>query len=267
MVSAKQELQHRADEAERIVRLAGELARQHFARVGELRVEKKGLQDYVSAADREVEALIKAELANAFADEPFLGEESGGVVGDPIWVADPIDGTSNFLRSIPLYGISLAFVRAGRTEVGVIYLPELDELYRATSSTATSLNGAPIFVRTATDLEEALVILGFNMDRPKEDFLSGLGRLYDAKCEFRRFGSATLGLCMVASGRADAFWQRFLYPWDALAGLLLIEQAGGRANDFLANDGLRSGNQVLATSSAIAERLSEHLGVPLRAKT
>ena len=264
MVSVEKQLIHRAREAERIVRSAGQLARHHFARTGDLRVERKGLQDYVSAADREVEALIKTELASTFPGEGFLGEESGGVIEEPIWVTDPIDGTTNFLRAIPLYGISLAFVRDGRTEVGVIYLPELDELYSATIASPTLRNGQPTAVRSTSELDEALVILGYNVNRPEDGFLSGVERLSQAKCEFRRFGSATLALCMVASGRADAFWQPFLQPWDALAGLLLVEQSGGCANDFLADDGLRAGSPVLATSKAIADKLSAHLRVPLK---
>lgn len=258
------ELTHRLAEAERIVRKAGRLARHHFAHLGDLRVEKKGLQDYVSAADREVEALIQDELARTFPGDAFLGEESGGAIADSMWVSDPIDGTTNFLRAIPLYGISLAFVHNGATELGVIYLPQLDELYAATQASPAVCNGQPIRVRAGVGLADALVIIGYGHTCPPDEFLKYLGRLFAAKCEFRRFGSATVSLCMVASGRVDAFWQQHLHPWDALAGLLIIEQAGGRVSDFLADDGLQHGSALLAASPEIADALSAQLDVPLK---
>ena len=258
------ELKHRLAEAERIVRKAGRLARHHFAHLPELSIETKGLQDFVSAADREVEKLIRDELARAFPDEAFLGEESGGPIDNPIWVSDPIDGTTNFLRAIPLYGISLAFVRDGQTEVGVIYLPQLDELYAATHDGPALCNGQPTRVRASAGLHEALVVVGFGLSKFPDDFLKYLGRLFEAGCEFRRLGSATVALCLVASGRVDAFWQQHLKPWDALAGLLIIDRAGGRVSDFLSDDGLGRGNAVLAASPEIADDLSQRLDVPLK---
>ena len=257
------DLEQRLATAERIVREAGRLARSHFARVGELQVERKGLQDYVSAADREVEALIRDRLGQAFPNEAFLGEETGGEIVDPIWVADPIDGTANFLRSIPLYGTSLAFVREGRTELGIIYLPQLDQMFTAIMNGPAQQDGRPIRVRNAKDLNEALVIIGYNPRRSKSAFFETLGQLLTSDCEFRRFGSATFSLCMVASGRTDAFWQDHLRPWDAIAGLLIVQRAGGRVNDFLADDGLRSGSPVLAASATVAEALSQLVGIPL----
>ena len=259
-----EELRHRLAEAERIIRKAGRLARHHFAHVGELQVEKKGLQDYVSAADREVEVLIQDELGRAFPGEAFLGEESGGTIADPIWVSDPIDGTNNFLRGIPLYGISLAFVRNHETQLGVIYLPQLDELFAATRRSAATLNGQPITVRATESLSDAVVIVGYGPSRDYASFFEYLGRLFDSQCEFRRFGSATVSLCMVASGRVDAFWQLHLQPWDALAGMLIIEQAGGRVSDFLGDDGLRVGSEVLTSTPRIADALSDKLDIPLR---
>ncbi len=257
------DLESRLATAEGIVREAGQLARSHFARVGKLQVERKGLQDYVSAADREVEAVIRERLAQSFPNEAFLGEESGGEIVDPIWVADPIDGTANFLRSIPLYGTSLAFVRGGRTELGIIYLPQLDQMFTAIIDGPARQDGRPIRVRATKSLDEALVIIGYDPRRSKSEFFEVLNRLLASNCEFRRFGSATFSLCMVASGRTDAFWQDHLQPWDALAGLLIVQQAGGRMNDFLADEGLRAGSPLLAASSTIAPNLSQIFGIPL----
>lgn len=258
------ELRHRLAEAERIVRKAGRLARHHFAHVGELSIERKGVQDYVSAADREVEMLIRDEIERVFPGEAFLGEESGGQIADPIWVSDPIDGTNNFLRAIPLYGISLAFVHQSQTEVGVIYLPQLDELYTATRTGPAMVDGKPTQVRASKGLNESLVVVGFDPTRPREDFFDYMARLFDAKIEFRRFGSATVSLCMVASARVDAFWQQHLKPWDCLAGMLIVERAGGRVSDFLSADGLRQGGPVLATAPEIADDLARLVDMKLR---
>ncbi len=258
------DIRNRLAEAERIVRKAGRLSRHHFAHLGELQIERKGLQDYVSAADREVEELICEELAQVYPGEAFMGEETGGRATDPVWVSDPIDGTTNFLRALPLYGISLAFVREAQTELGVIYLPQLDELYLASRGGPALMNGKPVQVRSSGGLNESLIIIGYDPTRPRGDFFRYLDRLFDAQCEFRRFGSATFGLCLVASGRVDAFWQQHLKPWDALAGLLIVERAGGRVSDFLSDDGLGRGSSVLAASSEIADELSALLEIPLK---
>ncbi|MEL7370105.1 MAG: inositol monophosphatase [Myxococcota bacterium] len=262
MVSDKEQRQRR-QQAERILRKAAQLSRRHFSNLGALEVEAKGLQDYVSAADREVEELIKTELAQTFAGESFLGEESGGDIDQALWVSDPIDGTHNFLRGIPLYGISLAFVVDARTVVGAIYLPELDQMYSATLEGAAMLNDDTTVVRQPRALNESLVVIGYNPSRADDTYFADLRGLLDAGCDIRRFGSATYGLCMVAGGRVDGFWQQHLQPWDAMAGLLIIERAGGRVNDFGA-EGLRQGSVVLAAAPTIADELSRHLRIELK---
>src|SRR5688572_27836476 len=118
-----EDLDRRLVAAEAAAREAGSVARDEFANLDTISIEKKGLQDWVSAADREVEKLLKARLLAAFPEDGFLGEEFGGVEKDGVWVVDPIDGTGNFVRGIPLFGISIAYWYRGEPVVGVIYDP------------------------------------------------------------------------------------------------------------------------------------------------
>ena len=252
------DLDARLAEARQITGAAAALARRHFEHLHRLETETKGLQDYVSAADREVEALLRERVARAFPGEGFLGEE-GGLEGgtEALWVADPIDGTTNFLRGLPLFGVSLAFVQGGVTQLGIIEEPAAHATYAARRGGGATRNDAPVRVRACAGLERAVVGLGFNLRQDRDTFMACLTRLFDAGAEFRRLGSATMGLAYVAAGRLDAFWQLHLSAWDVLAGLLLVEEAGGVASDFLAADGLLRGNPVLAAGPQIASELAD----------
>ena len=152
----------------------------------------------------------------------------------------------------------------GATKVGIIYLPEYDELFSATLDGPALANGQPIRVRPSAGLHEALVAVGYSRSRPREAFVEPMARLLEANCEVRRYGAGTFCLAMVGAGRIDGFWQQYLKPWDVLAGLLIVERAGGRVSDFLANDGLANGNVVLATSADVADELSRCLDIPLK---
>lgn len=259
------DLDARLAEARRITAEAAALARHHFQHLHALEVEAKGRQDFVSAADREVEALLEARLARAFPGEGFLGEEGGRRGGtQAIWVCDPIDGTTNFLRGLPLFGVSLAFVADGRTQLGIIEAPATGETYSARRGGGAFIGDARARVRPCAGMERALVGLGFNLRQDRAAFMSRLERLFDAGAEFRRLGSATMGLASVVAGRLDAFWQLHLSSWDVLAGLILVEEAGGVAFDFLSGDALERGGPVLAAAPEIASELAEIL-LPRRA--
>ena len=252
----------RLEAAERIARSGGSIAARHFANLGELQVEAKSRQDFVSEADREVEAHIRAALAQAFPGDGFLGEETGGEVEEPMWVVDPIDGTTNFLRGIPMFGVSLAWVSEGRCRVGVVYEPATDKLYAATDEGPATLNGRPLALRPCAGLEEAIVAFGYSERSGREAFLRRFPRVLNAHAEFRRLGAATIGLVSVASGQTDAFFQNHLSPWDVLAGLLIVERAGGVVYDFLAQDGMHNGNTCFCASPGIVEHLAELLEIP-----
>lgn len=256
-------LESRRAAAMRIAREAGEIAWRHYNRLDELEVELKGRQDYVSAADREVEEYIRAALAEAYPSDGFLGEETGGEPREPVWVVDPIDGTSNFLRGIPMFAVSIAWVNHGRCQVGVIFEPASGRMFSATAGGPATLDGRALTVRPCPSLDQAIVAFGYSERSGLEPFLERFPRVLRAHAEFRRLGAATVGLMAVASGQADAFFQLHLSPWDVLAGLLIVERAGGRTTDFLKEDGLRKGNVTFAAAPGIAEHLAQLLEVPL----
>lgn len=255
------DLKRRVDTARALADEAASLALDHFQRRAELRVEKKGLQDLVSRADREVEALIRDRLAQAFPNDALLGEEGGGGTAEGTWVVDPIDGTTNFLRGLPHWGVSIGFVLRGRVELGVIHAPALGERYVATRGGGATLNGERIRVSDTSALPEALLGLGSSRRTPLPPYTERLAALLQAGVEYRRLGSATMHFAAVARGSLDGYFEAHLSAWDACAGLLLVEEAGGRTNDFLAGDGLREGNAALVAGPGLYPALAAALGV------
>lgn len=258
------QLEARTREARRITKKASLLALDFFESPQRHQAELKGHQDWVTAADRAVEAMIQEELLKSFAGEAFLGEE-GGQTGDAdgVWVCDPIDGTQNFMRGLPTFGITLAFVADAQTQLGITEEPCFSRCYWAQRGGGAFVNEQPLRVRPEATLERAVLGLGYNSKRDRAQFLRSLGAIFDLGAEFRRIGSAAICLAYVASGRLDAFWQMHLQSWDVISGLLLVQEAGGLACDFLAQDGLTRGNPVLAGAPGVIEALSEALDIPL----
>ena len=255
------ELERRRQIAESIAREAGQYVRRQFENLDTLTVEKKGQQDFVSEADRNTELQLRQSLETAFPDDGFLGEESGGDVQEPLWVIDPIDGTTNFLRGFPMFGISMAWVAEGASQVGVIYEPATKRMFSATRTGPATLNGKPLQIRECHSLDTSIVAFGYSERSGREEFLERLTRVLRAHAEFRRLGAATAGLMAVASGQADAFFQMRLSPWDVLAGLLIAERAGAVAHNFLAHDGLRQQNYCFCAAPGISDELEKLLDV------
>jgi len=222
------------------------MARSYFKRAGELAVSQKGLQDIATEADGAVERLIRSRLAALFPDDDFLGEEDGGRAGARVWVVDPIDGTSNFARGLPHFCVSIAFVDSGQTEIGVIDDPVARSQYWARKEHGAFRDGRKLRVRATANPEKAMVEVGYTRRRPLEDYTSVVLRLLSAGYDVRQSGSAALGLAQIADGRIDGYFEHHLNSWDVLAGALLVREAGGRTNDFLARNGLVDGNEMFA---------------------
>ncbi|MEZ0167239.1 inositol monophosphatase [Microvirga sp. TS319] len=245
-----------------IAREAGVLARKRFLeRPRSQRPDFKGPQDFLTATDAEVEELIRRRLGELFPADSFFGEEGGGSFERDVWVVDPIDGTANFARGIPHFAISIAFVRDGRVEIGVIYDVMHADLYTAQRGRGAILNGETIKVSGLSDIRQATVEAGWSSRLPAEPYVDAVAKLKASGANVRRAGSGTLGLAYVADGRIDAYCELHINSWDALAGLLIIEEAGGWTNNFLAKDGLRSGNPVLACTPELAENLMVATGI------
>jgi myo-inositol-1(or 4)-monophosphatase len=244
------ELDHRLRVAEAVVREAGRVAADHFARRELLHIDRKGAQDLVSDADRACEDLIVAGLAKLFPQDGFLGEERGSRNPDAaaIWIIDPIDGTHNFLTGIPFWCVSVGLVVAGELLLGIIYDPLAAELYSARKGGGAFVNGQPIKVSGESDLRSARICVGFSYRRPVEEHARAVEALLTSGCEYLRLGSGALGLAYTAAGRFDGYWERHINSWDAAAGLVLVREAGGWTNDFLAGDGLTKGSEILAAT-------------------
>lgn len=246
-----------------VVRAAGAMALGYFRNRDSLTVEHKGRQDLVSVADRAVEDHIRAELGRFFPDDAFLGEEGGGGEAPLLWVIDPIDGTFNFLRGIPCWCVTVAFVVDGVTELGITYDPVLDELFAARRGHGATRNGTPIKVSGRTDPTESVVGLTYSFKTERRPYIDMMDRVIAQGCEHRRLGSTAVKLCYVADGRLDALVTLRCNSWDCLGGLLMVSESGGRATDFAARHGLTEPGGILASTPGLLDTLQAAAGIEL----
>jgi myo-inositol-1(or 4)-monophosphatase len=252
--------------AQAIARRAGALAREHFDHRERLEVELKGPQDFVTRADRDVEALIRAELARAFPDDRFLGEETAASFTGPVdrcWVVDPIDGTHNFVRGVPYWNVAIAYVEAGSATIGVVYDPVADELYHASRGEGAWCDDARgrhrLHAASTRDLRGAYVALGHHDRAPDPRYLVIRERMMERGVSMRNFGSAALQLAHVARGRLDAFVELQLSIWDAIGGVRLVEEAGGYVAPF-APASPTAKARCVACAAGIARAIDDLLG-------
>ncbi|HQQ62736.1 MAG TPA: inositol monophosphatase family protein [Pseudomonadales bacterium] len=235
----------------RAARQAGEHIVRASDRLDTVVVTEKGTNDYVTEIDKAAEDIIISLLKKTYPDHGFLAEESGAYNSgsDYCWIIDPLDGTTNFVRGIPHYAVSIACQYQGRLEHAVIYNPVTREEFTASRGRGAQLNGRRIRVSGRTQLDGALLGTGIPFRRHQSEklpgYLDALGELAKQTAGIRRAGSAALDLAYVAAGRFDAFWEMGLQPWDMAAGILLIQEAGGLISDFAGgNQFLESGNIV-----------------------
>jgi myo-inositol-1(or 4)-monophosphatase len=207
-----------------------------FGELGELQVSKKGPADYVSAADIKAEQVLFEALTAARPGYGFLGEERGLIEGTDkthTWIADPLDGTTNFLHAIPHFAVTVALEREGQIVAGVTYNPISNEMYWSEKGKGCFLNDRRLRVAARRDLTESVLATGIPfMGRPGHaTFLKELHQLASKVSGVRRFGSAALDLAYVAAGRFDGYWERGLQRWDMAAGVLFVTEAGGVVTD------------------------------------
>ncbi len=249
------QIAERFDVAVALAREVGTFALGRFRDRDSLIVESKGPQDFVSEVDRAVEDMIRGRLAACFPADDFLGEESGGapdLAGEAaIWVVDPIDGTACFVSGIPAWCVSIAMVVGGETEIGVIYDPNLDEMFAARRGRGATLNGVAMKASGATSLTEGTVGVGYSPRRPAEEVVRIIADLLAEGGMFQRTGSGALMIAYVAAGRLIGYFEGHINSWDCLAALAMVREAGGWTNDFLAGDGLMRGNPVVAAAPGV----------------
>jgi len=258
------ETELRARVAETVVREAMERALALWHGRAGLAVERKGLQDLVSRADREIEELLRERIGRAFPGDAFLGEELGGEPAASLWIVDPIDGTANFLRGMPYWSITLAWVRDGVPQLAFTADPVHGELFAARRGHGTTRDGRPVRVSAVDRPEQACIGLSYTFKVPPEAYLETVRRLLDAGFDHRRMGSAALSLAHVADGRLDAAMTLLTNAWDVLPGLLLVEEAGGWATDWMDGCSLVGNRAAAAAAPGIAPLVAELTGIAMR---
>jgi myo-inositol-1(or 4)-monophosphatase len=245
-----------------IAREAGALLIHYFHQ--KLKIEYKGDADLVTAADRASEVLIRERIRKQFPTHDVLGEEQGlsDQGGDYRWYVDPLDGTTNFAHGYPVFCVSLALERTGdgrqsaQRIAAVVYDPARDELFTAEQGSGAQLNGQPIHVSKIAQLKECLVATGFpSHKRHKNPNIHFYHQITLRTHGVRRAGSAALDLCNVACGRFDGFWEFNLNPWDTAAGVLLVEEAGGKVSRFDGSQFLLDSRETLASNGLVHDAL------------
>lgn len=235
---------------------AGRSLVRDFGEVENLQVSRKGPGDFVSAADRKAEEIVRFELTKARPTFGLVMEESGvvdGTDGQHRWHIDPLDGTTNFLHGIPIFATSIALERNGEIVAGVIYNPVMDELYTAERGRGAFLNDRRLRVAGRTELPDMVIATGlpFIGHGDHGRTLRELRHVMPEVAGIRRAGAAALDLAWTASGRLDAFWERNLNSWDIAAGLLMVREAGGFVSDLDGkNKTLESGDVVAGNEYA-----------------
>ena len=248
-------------------REGSQLIRQHAGRIGGDDVRDKGTHDMVTAADEAVQRLITDRLTGAFPDYDVLAEEGTDLrrhaasSGGYRWIVDPIDGTTNFLHGVPPYAISIALQYEDEVVVGVVLEASSGDLYEAVQGEGTYVNRKAVYVSETAILDQALLATGFpyrSFDH-LEEYLGVLRRLMLGAQGLRRRGSAAIDLAHVACGRFSGFFETGLRPWDVAAGILLVEEAGGRVTDYRDQSNPLFAQQILATNGHVHEALLDEL--------
>lgn len=243
-------------EMTKAARRAGESLMRRYHRRDRLRVELKGRGDFVSEADREAERVVMGDLSRVFPTHGFLAEESParGAGATARFIVDPLDGTTNFLHGIPHWAVSIGLEVEGELVAGVIYDPAKDELFAAERGRGAWLGRARLQVAQDRTFARAVVSTGIPHASGRARHARYLPMLAAAMHEaaaIRRLGAAALDLAYVAAGRHAMFWELGLKPWDLAAGIVLVEEAGGRVTTVTGEDDVLGSGEVLATNGRL----------------
>ena len=238
----------------------GAVLREGFGKLHRYRL-KTSRVDLVTDYDKRSEEAIIEAIRERFPEHGILSEERAPEEGNGYrWIIDPLDGTTNYAHNYPFFAVSIALEREGRLLLGVVYLPVFEELFFAERGRGATLNGEPIRVSRTPKLREALLATGFPyaIERIGLNLKLFERFIYRAQA-VRRDGAAAPDLCYVACGRFDGFWELDLKVWDIAAGVLIVEEAGGRVSDFSGNELDLYGNEILASNGLIHEEMLEVL--------
>ena len=246
------------DDAIRIARKAGNVLRVRME--SDYRIEYKGEVDLVTEVDRMVQDIIESEIRSLYPSHGLLGEEGLDDPGTdgPVWVIDPLDGTTNYAHGFPAFSVSIGVVSGEDILCGVVYNPVADETFSAVRGEGASLNGQSIGVSAIGELDRSLLATGFpyNIRETADNNLDHFSNMAVRVQGIRRCGSAALDLCYVACGRVDGFWEQGLKPWDVAAGVLIVREGGGTVTNFNGDPITLDGSRIIASNGIIHDELA-----------
>ena len=233
-----------------------------FGEIENLQVSEKGPGDFVSSADKRTEKILIDELQKAHPEYGIITEETGTINKSNVknrWIIDPIDGTMNFLNSIPQFAISIGYEEDGEIKCGVIFNPIMNEMFCAEKGNGAYLNNSRIRVSKKKKIKEALIATSGTREtsKIKDKIFSEYINVSNNVSNVRKFGSAALDVAYVACGRFDGYWQRELNYWDIAAGIIILKEAGGFVDFFEEDLNLPLKKNILATNSNIHDQLKE----------
>jgi len=237
-------------------RRAGRSLAKDFREVENLQVSRKGAGDFVSKADLSAEKIIKEDLMDARPTYGWLAEEGGADEGaDPTrrWIVDPLDGTTNFLRGLPHWAVSIALEHKGQIVAGVIYDPTKDEMFVAEKGAGAWMNDQRLRVSSRHSMIESLFATGipFGGRADLPETIKDVAKIAPSVAGIRRFGAAALDLAYVAAGRYEGFWERRLNSWDMAAGLVIVREAGGFIEPLNPKGDIFADGEVICANEAI----------------
>lgn len=244
-------------------KLAGKYILDRSANLKTLKIEQKSLHDYVSEVDRKSESMIFEIVSQHFPGHAFVGEEfgdKGASDAEYQWIVDPLDGTTNYLRGVPHYAVSIGITRNAVLQHAVIYDPAKDELFSAEKGAGALLNNQPIHVNNPPAFDGALLATGipFNGDNLAQIacFTKTMEALLAKQTSgIRRLGSAALDLAYVAAGRFDGYWEANLQVWDIAAGALIVQEAGGCVGELNGGSNFLQSGNILAATSVVYQQM------------
>ncbi|CCQ11057.1 Inositol-1-monophosphatase [Pseudoalteromonas luteoviolacea B = ATCC 29581] len=236
--------------AVRAARNAGKVILRACEDLSKVETSQKGSNDFVTNVDKDAEAVIRETILKAYPNHAIVGEELGhteGTDADYLWVIDPLDGTTNFIKGIPHFAVSIALKVKGRVEQAVVFDPIRGELFTASRGQGAQLNSKRLRVSNSNELAGCVLATGFPFKQKHhlDAYLDAFKALFIHTADIRRAGSAALDMAYVAAGRVDGFFEIGLKPWDTAAGELLVKEAGGMVVDFAGGANYnRSGNII-----------------------
>ena len=250
--------------AVRAARTAGTVIVRAFEQLDKVEVELKGTNDLVTNVDISAEQAIVDTIRKSYPKHTIIGEECGLLVGeenDFQWIIDPLDGTTNFVKGIPHFAVSIALKVKGKLDQAVIYDPIRGELFTASRGKGAQLNGFRIRVKQPKELNSAILATGFPFKSKQHvnAYMEMFKTLFLKTADMRRAGSAALDLAYVAAGRVDGFFEIGLKPWDTAAGELLVIEAGGIVGDFTGNHNHETSGNIVAGGTRIFKEILQNI--------